>query len=239
MTKMLYMDNIEGNYIREFDALILKKNSNYITLDQTAFYPTGGGQPSDTGFIIWNNITLNVKEVIRKKDEIKHIIDTEKLSIGNKIHGTIDWNKRYNHMKMHTAQHILSAIIFDNYKARTGGNQIHEQYSRVDFNPVSFSDRDLIDIIKRFNEIISKRLPVNIYYEQRSELEKRVNKQRANLNLIPKNIKKLRIVEIEGYDICPCAGTHVRNTKEISKIYELKKETKGRKTERLIYSLSK
>ena len=142
-------------------------------------------------------------------------------------------------MKMHTAQHIISGIIFDRYNARTVGNQIHDAYSRVDFHPVNFTDDDLKFIEEKFNEIISKNLPVRIYEEERSNLEKRVNRQRAHLDLLPSFITKLRIIEIEGFDVCPCAGTHVKNTSEIPKIDQIKRETKGKDTDRIIYSLKK
>jgi misacylated tRNA(Ala) deacylase len=96
----------------------------------------------------------------------------------------------------------------------------------------------LEDIENKFNRIIEKKLPIKIYEEARESLEKRVDQQRCNLKLLPKFITKLRIVEITGFDICPCAGTHVKNTSEISYINKLKKESKGRDIDRIIYSLS-
>jgi len=238
MTKILFMENIEGNYIKEFNATITKNKKNYICLNQTAFYPIGGGQPSDTGFIIWNDKKIEVKEVIKKGDTIKHILSGDFPSVGTDIKGILNWNNRYNHMKMHTAQHIISGIVFDEYnKARTVGNQIHADYSRVDFQPVKFTDDDLLKIEEKFNEIVQQNLPVKIYQEERPSLEKRVDQQRCNLDLLPKFITKLRIVEIEGFDICPCAGTHVKNTNEIPKINKIKKERKGKDIDRIIYSL--
>ena len=89
----------------------------------------------------------------------------------------------------------------------------------------------------KFNEIVSKKLPVKIYEEERISLEKRVDQQRSNLDRIPRSISRLRIVEVSGFDICPCAGTHVKNTSEIPKIKEIKRETKGKDTDRIIYCL--
>jgi len=239
MTKMLYMSSIKGNYIREFNATVTKNKKDYVCLDQTAFYPLGGGQPSDVGFLQWGEKKSEVKEVIKKSDNIKHIIKGEKPTEGTKILGLLNWDKRYSHMKMHTAQHIISGIVFDDYDARTVGNQIHADYSRVDFHPASFSEKDLEDIENKFNKIIDRNLPIKIYEEERESLEKRVDQQRCNLDLLPKFITKLRIVEIEGFDICPCAGTHVKNTSEIRNISEIKKESKGKDRDRIIYSLSK
>ena len=237
MTMILYMDNIDGNYIKDFFANVIKNKDDYIILDKTAFYPIGGGQPSDTGFIEWDNKKSEVLQVIRKGDAIKHIIKGEKPSVEIQVYATIDWDTRYKHMKMHTAQHIISGIIFDDYSARTVGNQIHADYSRVDFHPVKFSDKDLGDIVKKFNEIVLMNLPVKIYEEERASLEKRLDSQRSNLDLLPKFISKLRIVEIQDFDICPCAGTHVKNTSEIPRVKEIRRETKGKDTDRIIYSL--
>jgi misacylated tRNA(Ala) deacylase len=237
MTKLLYMDSIEANYVKEFDATVTKNKKDYVCLNKTAFYPLGGGQPSDTGYLVWDDKQARVREVIKKGETIKHIIEGEKPSEGIKVHAYIDWDKRYDHMKMHTAQHILSGIIFDDYSARTVGNQIHADYSRVDFHPVKFTDKDLKNITNKFNEIVSKNLEVKIYEEERESLERRVDQQRANLDLLPKFVTKLRIVEIEDFDICPCAGTHVRNTSEIPLIDKIKRDTKGKDIDRIIYSL--
>jgi len=238
MTKLLHMDSIEGNYIKEFDATVIKNKKDYVCLDQTAFYPLGGGQPSDVGFLQWDDKKSEVEEVIKKGDTIKHIIKGEKPPEGSKVLGFINWDKRYSHMKMHTAQHIISGIVFDDYDARTVGNQIHADYSRVDFHPVNFSEKELEDIENKFNKIIERNLPIKIYEEERESLEKRVDQQRCNLDLLPKFITKLRIVEIEGFDICPCAGTHVKNTSEIPEINKTKKESKGKDRDRIVYSLS-
>ena len=109
----------------------------------------------------------------------------------------------------------------------------------LDLYQANFSNEDLKEIENKFNEIISKNLPIKIYEEERESLEKRVDQQRAHLDLLPKFVTKLRIVEIEGFDICPCAGTHVRNTSEITKLKNIKKETKGKDKTRIIYSLEK
>lgn len=236
MTELLYMKDIEGNYIREFDATVVKCGDDYVVLDRSAFYPEGGGQPSDTGTLQWRETRVDVEKVT-KKGIIKHIISGEKPAEGEKVHGTIDWDMRYAHMKMHTAQHIISGVVYDMFGARTVGNQIHAEYSRVDFHPVSFSGDDLKEIERQCNSIIKKHAPVRIYEEARSSLEERVNEERCNLDLLPRSITTLRIVEIEGFDVCPCAGTHVRNTGEIPPITILRKEGKGKDKERIVYTL--
>jgi misacylated tRNA(Ala) deacylase len=222
------------NYLREFEATITEKGDNYVVLDRTAFYPLGGGQPSDTGILRWEGGEARVKEVI-KKNSVRHMVDS--IPESDNVHGTIDWDRRYDHMRMHTAQHVISGIVFDDYNARTVGNQIHTNKSRVDFHPLKLADEDLLKIEQRCNNVISKKANVKLYEEERASLEKRVDEQRCNLDLLPKSIRTLRIVEIEDFDICPCAGTHVKNTGEIGTVKILKKENKGKERERIVYEL--
>jgi misacylated tRNA(Ala) deacylase len=234
MTEVLYMKDIESNYIKEFDALVEKRQDDFVVLDKTAFYPLGGGQPSDTGFLEWSGGRARVREVT-KKGIIMHHIDGE-LPDG-KVHGVLDWDRRYGHMRMHTAQHIMSGVAYDMFKARTVGNQLYADKSRIDLQPVSFTDEDLAKIQNAANEIISKNIPVKVSEEARTTLEQRVNPERCNLDLIPKSIASLRIIEVGDFDVCPCAGTHVRNTSELGKVKILKKENKGKDRERITYIL--
>ena len=194
MTELLYMNDIEGNYIKEFDAKVIKKKNDYVVLDKSAFYPLGGGQPSDTGMLRWPGGESKVTEVL-KKGIIKHIIEGEMPD--EEVHGILDWEKRYAHMKMHTAQHVISGVVYDLYNARTVGNQIYADRSRVDFHPTSFSEEDLKRIEEESNSVIKRNSPVKIYEEERESLERRTDPLRSNLDLIPPTIKSLRIVEIE------------------------------------------
>jgi misacylated tRNA(Ala) deacylase len=234
MTEILYMKDIEGNYIKEFEAKVVKRKDNYVVLDKSAFYPLGGGQPSDTGVLRWEGGESRVAEV-QKKGIIKHVISGE-LPEGD-VHAVIDWDKRYAHMRMHTAQHVISGVVYDVFKARTVGNQIHADRSRVDFSPANFSEDDLKTMEDASNDVIQKGLPVAIYEEERDSLESRTDPLRSNLDLIPSSIKKLRIVEIQGFDVCPCAGTHVKGTGELGTLKITKKENKGKDRERITYIL--
>lgn len=229
---------MKGNYIKEFTATVTKQKDDYICLNQSAFYPLGGGQPSDTGIIKWQGKQSQVKEVIKKGTAVKHVLKGDKPDVNMSIEGVIDWERRYNHMKMHTTQHIISGIVFDEYNARTVGNQIHTDQTRIDFHPIRFSVNDLEFIENKFKQIISKNLSLSIYEEERTSLEQRVDQQRCNLDLLPQFIHQLRVVEIKGYDVCPCAGTHVKNTSELSPISIVKKETKGKDKERITYRFS-
>lgn len=236
MTEVLYMKDVEANYIKEFEALVTKAKDDYVVLDRTAFYAVGGGQPSDTGRLEWDGGKAVVKEVT-KKGIIKHHLDGALPPEGAGVRAALDWEKRYGHMRMHTAQHIVSGVVFDEFGARTVGNQLYHDRARVDFHPVRFEEGDLELIAEKANQIISKNLDVTIYTEQRKVLETKVDEQRSNLDLLPISIENLRVIDICEFDICPCAGTHVRNTGELGKVRIIKRENKGKDRVRITYVL--
>jgi len=237
MTDLLYYP--ENEYQKEFDAEVqkVKEIDGYVTLDRTLFYKKGGGQPSDKGKISWDNGEASVEKVKKEDGEVRHFIEGDLPETGEEIHGTIDWDRRYKHMRMHTAQHIISWIVLNMYDAPTAGNQIHEDYSRIDFKPVSFNERDLEKIEKGVNSLIEKELEVEKDERPRELVEQQIQEGRTNLDIIPDNIDPLRVVIIGGEDICPCGGTHVDNLEEIGRIKITNRKSKGADAERLEFEL--
>ncbi len=236
MTQLLYMDDIESNYIKEFEATVERTGEDFVVLDRSAFYPEGGGQPSDNGLLKWDDEESEVVNV-EKKGDVVHRLEGEVPPEGTEVECELDWEKRYEHMKLHTAQHLFSAAVYDMYGGSTVGNQIYTDYSRVDFEPVDLSEDDIQDIEDAVNRMIEEEHPVSIYEEKRSVLEEKIEGDRVNLDLLPKSIKVLRVIDIDGYDICPCAGTHVRNTEEIGGVSITKMENKGKDRQRIYYEL--
>ena len=236
MTEVLYMKDIESNYIREFEAKVVERGFDFVVLDRTAFYPVGGGQPSDTGHLRWPEGEARVREVT-KKDSIKHHMVQNPDVVPDQVRGVLDWDRRHAHMRMHTAQHVVSGVVYDLYKARTVGNQIYHDRSRIDFAPVTFDDRMISEVQDKCNEIFSRGTPIEISTASRDELDRNVDAQRANLDLLPKSIRELRVVTIGDFDVCPCAGTHVRSLSEIGSISITKRERKGKDRERITYEL--
>jgi misacylated tRNA(Ala) deacylase len=236
MTEMLYMKDIESNYIREFDAKVLERGFDYVVLDRTAFYPLGGGQPSDTGRLVWPEGEAQVREVTKKEGVKHHLVQNPEL-VPEAVRGVLEWDRRYGHMRMHTAQHVVSGVVYDLWRARTVGNQLYHDRSRIDFAPVKFSDEMIAELEAKANGILALGTPVEIATEDRAELEKNVDAQRANLDLLPKSVRRLRVVRIGDFDVCPCAGTHVRSLAEIGKIKVTKRENKGKDRERITYEL--
>ena len=231
------MKDVESNYIKEFGAKVVERGFDYVVLDRSAFYPLGGGQPSDTGSLTWAGGKADVKEVTKKEGVRHHLVQNPEL-VPDQVHGVLNWERRYAHMKMHTAQHIVSGVVYDLWQARTVGNQLYHDRSRIDFAPVKFTDEMIAELEKKTNEILATGAKVDICTESRQEIEKNVDAQRANLDLLPKSVSELRVVKIEQYDLCPCAGTHVRSLGEIGKIKIVKKENKGKDRERITYELT-
>jgi misacylated tRNA(Ala) deacylase len=236
MTDMLYMKDIESNYLREFDAKVVARGFDHVVLDRTAFYPLGGGQPSDTGRLEWPGGKAEVREVT-KKDGVKHHLVQNPDMVPDQVHGVIDWERRLAHMRMHTAQHIVSGVAYDLWKARTVGNQLYHDRSRIDFAPVKFTDEMVAELEARVNEILASGAAVEIVNMPRADLERDVDAQRANLDLLPKSVQELRVVKVAQFDTCPCAGTHVRSLAEVGRIKVVKRENKGKDRERITYEL--
>jgi misacylated tRNA(Ala) deacylase len=243
-TEVIYMPGIEDNYVKEFEAEVVKVKQGWVTLDRTAFYAKGGGQPTDTGVLIWTDTggeehRAVIDEVEKKNAVLHHVAGADLPEAGMKVRAEVDWDRRLAHMRMHTAQHLISGVVYDLYKARTVGNQIHAEFSRIDFHPASFAPEDLPRIEARCNELIAEGLGVKVYDEARDSVMARVDPIRSSMDMLPESIRTLRMVDIgEGRDLCPCAGTHVRSLAEVKGIKILRRENKGKDRERIVYELT-
>ncbi len=242
MTEVLYMNAIEDCYMRQFEAEVKRVNEEegWIELDRTAFYPLGGGQPTDMGVIEWDEGKADVKQVL-KKGIIKHYLEGSIPEAGTRVKGTIDWDRRYSHMKMHTSQHLLSAVIWKKFRASTVGNQIHSDRSHIDFHPASFTMGELKDVETEVNRLIEEGHEVSLKEVPRETVEEKVENERVDLSRLPSSVKKLRTIFIgrEGeIDICPCAGTHVKSLSEIGEMKIIKRKSKGSGKIRVEYELS-
>ncbi|UCG95895.1 MAG: alanyl-tRNA editing protein [archaeon] len=232
MTELLHMKDC---YLRDFRAKVVRTGENFVVLDRTAFYPEGGGQESDTGYLEWNG-QKSVVTRAEKKGEIVHRVD-KVPPLGTEVTGHLDWDQRYARMRMHTAQHLVSLMTMNLFGVTTVGNQIHGDKSRIDFHPADFSEKDLKRIEEESNRIIERGLEVKIYELPREEALEKVDRRRCDLSRLPASVQKLRIVEIDSLDFCPCAGTHVKNLKELGRIRILEKINKGKDKQRIVYTL--
>ena len=235
------MDSHEGTYTRKFNAKVKASFPGIVELDKTAFYHIGGGQPADSGKIVWDGGEAVVTDV-RKKNRIRHFIEGDSPDIGTVIEGEIDWERRYSHMKMHTSQHLVSAVVNEIHGSDTVGNQIGDQKSRIDFKPLSIDQSQIDEIQNKVNDYISEDLKIQISEELRENLENnseiRSSMSSGLWKMLPSSVKKLRVINIGDIDICPCAGTHVRSLREIGQVEFTNKKNKGSQKLRLTYKLN-
>ncbi len=239
VTRVLYMEERRGQdpdpcYLREFDGRVVERGPDFVVLDQTAFYAEGGGQPYDTGFLRWVGGEAKVLRVTKEKGLVRHFVD--RIPAADAVHGVVDWERRYAHMRMHTSQHLMSGLVFRIYAARTVGNQIHTDRSRIDFQPANFTPEDLRRTEDACNAVIASGMDVRIFEEDRVVVENKIE-DRALMDLIPQSIRRLRIIQVGEADYCPCGGTHLRNVREIGRVRVLGKRSKGKETDRVEYEL--
>lgn len=239
-TRVLYMDERRGQepdpcYLKDFDARIVERGPDFVVLDATAFYAEGGGQPTDTGILRWPAGEAKVLRVQKEKGVLRHYVD--RVPEADEVHGFVDWERRYAHMRFHTSQHLMSGIVWRIYGARTVGNQLHADHARVDFQPANFTPEDLTRIEAECNAVVGAGQDVRIFEEDRVGVDHKIG-DRSLLDLIPTSINRLRVIQVGSADYCPCGGTHLRNTREIGGIRILEKRSKGKETDRIVYELA-
>jgi len=230
MVKQLY--HIDS-YLKEFEATIENIISEGVVLDQTAFYPGGGGQPCDFGFLNSNGIDYKVDKVQYFEGTIIHKVVSEGLNIGDKILARIDWDRRYKLMRTHTALHILCGVVWRDFGALVTGGNMEPLKARMDFELESMST-DFAEIVeKKINEEVFNDHKIEINMLPRDEALKIPDLIRTKIDLLPKQISELRIVDITSLDLQADGGTHVISTKEVGHISVVGHESKGKINKRL------
>lgn len=238
MTELLYLPDKDD--ITRFQSVVSEAGTDTIYLEGTYFYPEGGGQPADRGTIQWDGGEAAVNDVQKDHGKVRHDITIRQgkpPEPGSTITGHVDEQRRDRLRRMHTAQHVVSRVVLDEFGGQTAGNQIHLDRSRIDFEPVSFNSADITVIEQQANTIISQNLPVIKENRARETVESTVDEGRALLDLIPQSVDPLRVVEIEGFDMCPCGGTHVSSLGEIGTIEITNHISKGADVDRIEFEL--
>ena len=230
-TIQVYLDD---SYIRELDAEVVEIRDGVI-LDRTIFYAASGGQPSDLGTIEGTR-KYEVTEVT-KLDEIVHRTDFQP-AVGEKVKLKIDWERRYLLMRQHTAIHVVSSIAMKEFGAMITGNQINQDYSRIDFNFKDWNGEISKSLQMRVNEELRKNQEVTVLSMERDEILRMEGALKVDLRLLP-STDTLRVVRIGDIDIQPDGGTHVKNTSEVGEIEIYKIENKGKNNKRMYFSIHK
>jgi len=234
MTKAIYHVD---SYVKEFEAQVIAASESGVVLDQSAFYPGGGGQARDQGTLRAEDSEAFVVKFMRDQGKLWHVLDHQPFSEGMYVHGEIDWDRRYQIMRTHTAMHILCGVIWRDYGASVTGGNMEPLRGRMDFEFESMQ-RELVDEIQeKINLEVKAAREVRTAILPREEAFQIPDLIRTKINLLPKGILQVRIVEIVGLDLQADGGTHVANTKEVGKIEIVDYKSKGAINKRLVVSL--
>jgi misacylated tRNA(Ala) deacylase len=238
MTNLLYQTDA---YLCEFDANIteIDLEARTITLDQSAFYPGGGGQPCDFGNLMCNGMEYPVNKVKKQADSVLHFFagNEPMPAIGMSVHGIIDWDRRYKLMRTHTALHILCGTVFRDYGALVTGGDMEPLGGRMDFEFERMQAGLVHDIEQAVNQEIAISRPIKVKILPREEAFQIPDLIRTKINLLPEGITKIRTVEIVGLDLQADGGTHVNNTSEVGHVRVVDYKSKGAINKRIYISV--
>jgi misacylated tRNA(Ala) deacylase len=219
----------EDSYLKTCTANVTESTGNLVRTDQTVFYPLGGGQPADTGQISWDGGRANVIDTRYVDGDIAHVLEegSPLPQTGDKVDLSIDWDRRYRHMRMHTAMHLLGSVL--RYGV-TGGN-ISAEKSRLDFDMEDTVDKEAVGAALR--ELVAADRPVSCRWITEEELDENPELVRTMSVQPPRGKGAIRLLEIENVDLQPCGGTHLRSTGEVGAVRIGKVEKKGRQNRRV------
>ena len=228
----------EDGYMKEFDARVTAVTDKGVVLDRTAFYPGGGGQPPDTGHLMTDSAERAVKKLSRSGGQIVHEIEGGDFPReGSAVYGVLDWERRYNLMRTHTALHILCGVVWRDYGALVTGGNMEPLAARMDFELESMSVDFAREVERAINEEVAAERPVHAAVHPREEALTIPDLIRTKVNLIPESVTEIRTIDIEGLDLQADGGIHVSNTREVGSIRVVKHESKGRINKRLRIAL--
>ena len=238
MTEALYHTD---SYLKEFDAVVSTVNpeTRAVTLDRTAFYPGGGGQPCDQGSLSRGSLTWTVEKTRKGEAGIEHLLggDAPLPAVGETLHGMLDWERRYKLMRTHTAMHILCGVIFRDFGAQVTGGDMDLAQARMDFEFESMT-HELVEVIeKAVNVEVEKDALIRVRILPREEAFAIPDLIRTQINLLPPGIAEVRTVEIVGLDLQADGGTHVQSTREVGQIKIVDYKSKGRINKRVYVEL--
>ncbi|MBI1973073.1 alanyl-tRNA editing protein [Candidatus Woesearchaeota archaeon] len=235
MTKAIYL---EDSYLKSCTATVTGVQGTVILLDQTIFYPTGGGQACDTGTLLANGEVYRVTSVQKVSGALYHQVDRDGLGIGDQVTCTLDWDRRHRLMRSHTAAHLLSGLLHQKTKASITGNQLEPDKSRMDFSLAEYSPAVIDTLFHEANQLIKQNIPVKVYTLTKEQalvdeaLFKLANKEYVE------HLQDVRVVEIEGVDKQADGGTHVKSLGEIGKIFLQKIDNKGKNNRRVYFTVN-
>jgi misacylated tRNA(Ala) deacylase len=234
MTEKLYHQDA---YLQEFEAAVTNISEGWVALDRTAFYPGGGGQPSDQGKFVRGANTILVTKAKSETGEIWHAVDSEGFQIGDAITAYLDWPNRYKLMRTHSAMHILCGVIWRDYGASVTGGNMAPGRGRMDFEFERMQKELVEEIESKINVEVAAARSITAEVLPREQAFEIPDLIRTKINLLPEGIQQVRVVEIDGLDLQADGGTHVGNTSEVGRIRVVDYKSKGRINKRLVVEL--
>ena len=234
MTELLYHND---SYLKEFEAVVIDAAENSVELDRSAFYPGGGGQPYDVGVLVASGLNYPVTRVGSSGGKVMHQIDGPVPRSGTRITGKVDWERRYQLMRIHTALHILCGVVWRDYGALVTGGDMRPGEARMDFELEQMTAEFAREIEERINAEVDAARAILVNTVSREEAEEIPDLIRTKINLLPPGIREVRTVDISGLDLQADGGTHVANTAEVREIRVVGHESKGRINKRLRIAL--
>ncbi len=230
MTELLYTADA---YVSEFAAAVTGQVEGGVVLDRTAFYPGGGGQPNDTGTLSAGEQTWAVTAVKKVAGVPVHLIDGQLPPVGAAVVGRLDWARRYQLMRTHTAMHILCGVVFRDYGAQVTGGNMEPLQGRMDFEFETMRQELVAAIEEAINAEVAAARPVRVRILPRDEAFAIPDLIRTKINLLPEGITEVRTVELVGLDLQADGGTHVANTSEVGRIRVSDYKSKGKINKRI------
>jgi misacylated tRNA(Ala) deacylase len=236
MPKMIEELFRQDAYLKEADATVTALEERGVRLDRSIFYPTGGGQPGDSGSLRWDGGEARIVDAVKADGaDVLHILapDAPRPALGTKVHTALDWDRRLLHMRMHTALHVMSAVI----KGNVTGGQVGADKSRLDFNLAGEVPAKEW-VTEEINKLIALDRPVTPQWITDEELAARPELVKTMSVRPPMGAGRVRLLAIEGIDLQACGGTHVARTGEIGRVECIKIENKGKMNRRFVIALT-
>ncbi len=225
--ELLYLHDA---YLRSFTARVIDaRDGAHVALDRTAFYPTGGGQPHDTGSL-GNRRVVSVR---KEGDRVWHTLDGPAPAVGEEVAGEVDWDRRHALMRTHTALHVLCGVIWNRWQVPVTGGNMEPLAARMDFEFDPLPEGFGPTVEELVNAELAAARPVEVAWVPRAEAFADADLVRTKVNLIPEGVDPIRVIDIVGLDKQADGGLHVRSTDEVGRVRVRKTESKGKGNKRV------
>ncbi|MEX2324828.1 MAG: alanyl-tRNA editing protein [Nitriliruptoraceae bacterium] len=227
MTERIYSTQ---QYERTMDATIVDvdHDDGRVLVDRTVFYPGGGGQPADTGYLQIGDDRLDVTRVTAEQRGVWHWLAGTPPTVGTQVTGVIDWHRRHRLMRTHTAMHALCGVVWERFQSPVTGGNMEPGIGRLDFELPDWDPEDKSWLEAELNRQIRQARPVEVSFLERDEADRDPSLIRTKVSLLPAGLRRVRVVDIVGLDRQADGGTHVQSTTEVGVVQVAKVESKGK-----------